>query len=95
LGDKWLSIIPVLRLLSIYGILRAIFGSASALFLAVEKQEYVTAMTFFRVAGLLITIIPAIVMYGLTGAAYSVIFSVVIEIPIIIYLVWKVLKNKL
>lgn len=92
LGKVWLPIVPVVKLLAIYGVLRAVFGSASALFLAAEKQNYVTVMTFFRVAGLLVTIVPAVMTYGLMGAAYSVIFSVVIEIPVIIFLVFKVFK---
>lgn len=92
LGKIWLPIVPVVKLLAIYGVLRAVFGSASALFLAIEKQNYVTVMTFFRVAGLLLTIVPAVMMYGLVGAAYSVIFSVVIEIPVIIFLIFKVFK---
>lgn len=94
LGDQWLAIIPVVKLLAIYGVLRAVFGSASALFLAVEKQKYVTVMTFFRVLGLAVTIIPLVSMYGLIGAAYAVIFSVALEIPVIMFLIYKVFKLK-
>lgn len=93
LGSQWLVIIPVVKLLAVYGVLRAVFGSASALFLAVEKQKYVTIMTFFRVLGLSVTIIPLVSMYGLIGGAYSVIFSVALEIPVIIFLVVKVFKK--
>lgn len=93
LGNQWLSIVPVVKLLAIYGVLRAIFGSTSALFLAVKKQNYVTVMTFFRVLGLAVTIIPLVIMYGLVGAVYSAMISVVIEIPVIIYLVWKTFKS--
>lgn len=92
LGDKWLSAVPVLRVLVVYGVLRAISGSASALFLGVGKQRYVTGMTFFRFAGLAITIYPFVKMFGLVGAGYSALISVVIEIPIIVYYVLKVLK---
>ncbi len=94
LGTQWLPIIPALKLIAIYGVLRAIFGSASALFLAVEKQSYVSLMTFFRVLGLILTIVPLVTMYGLVGAAYSVIFSVIIEIPIILFLISKVFTGK-
>jgi O-antigen/teichoic acid export membrane protein len=94
LGDKWLSAVPVLRVLVVYGVLRAISGSASALFLGVEKQRYVTSMTFFRFAGLAITIYPFVKMFGLIGAGYSALTSVMIEIPIIIYCIFKVFKNK-
>jgi O-antigen/teichoic acid export membrane protein len=76
----------------VYGVLRAISGSASALFLGVEKQRYVTLMTFARFAGLAITIYPFVKMFGLIGAGYSALISVIVEIPIIIYYVFKILK---
>jgi O-antigen/teichoic acid export membrane protein len=94
LGNKWLSAVPVLRVLVIYGVLRAISGSASALFLGVEKQKYVTNMTFLRFAGLAITIYPLVNMFGLVGAGYSALISVVVEIPVIAYYVIKVLKKQ-
>jgi O-antigen/teichoic acid export membrane protein len=93
LGDKWLSAVPVLKILVIYGVLRAISGSASALFLGVEKQKYVTNMTFVRFIGLAVTIYPFIKMFGLVGAGYSALISVIVEIPIIIYYVFKVFKK--
>lgn len=93
LGDKWLSAVPVLQILVIYGVLRAISGSASALFLGIEKQKYVTNMTFMRFAALAITIYPFIKMFGLIGAGYSALVSVLVEIPVIIYCVIKVFRN--
>lgn len=92
LGDKWLTAVPVVQILAVYGVLRAISGSASSLFLGVGKQQYVTMMTFFRFVGLAITIYPFIQMYGMVGAGYSALLSVIIEIPIIIYYVWKIFK---
>jgi len=94
LGSKWLSAVPVLKILVVYSVLRAISGSASALFLGVEKQKYVTNMTFLRFAGLAITIYPLVKMFGLVGAGYSALISVIVEIPVIAYYVVKVFKNK-
>jgi len=94
LGDKWLSAAPVLRVLAMYGVLRAISGSASSLFLGVERQRYVTNMTFIRFVGLAVTIYPSVRIFGLVGAAYSALISVIIEIPIITYYVVKVFKNR-
>ena len=94
LGNKWLTAVPVLRVLAAYGVLRAISGSASALFLGVEKQKYVTSMTFIRFAGLVITIYPFVKMFGLIGAGYSALISVAVEIPVIVYYVFKVFKKQ-
>jgi len=92
-GDKWLASVPVLRVLAVYGVLRAISGSVSALFLGVGKQKYVTSMTFLRFLGLVITIYPLVQIYGIVGAGYSALISVLIEVPIIIYFIPKVLKK--
>lgn len=94
LGPQWLSAAPVLRILAIYGILRAISGPSSALFLARSKQNYVTAMTLARVCALVITIYPLVLKFGIVGAGYSALISVLIEIPFICFFVIKIFRNK-
>ena len=93
LGANWLSAAPVLQVLAIYGVLRTLAGPASALFLSVSKQKYITAMVFVRFLGLAITIYPLVSLYGLIGAGYSAIISVIVEIPVVLYLVLQVFKN--
>lgn len=95
LGAKWVVIIPVLRLLIIYGTLQAIFGSVSSIFLAIEKQKYLTILSLVKVLGLGFTIIPSILIFGTIGAAYSVILSVLVEIPLFIYFTGKVFMSDL
>ncbi|HSA84258.1 MAG TPA: lipopolysaccharide biosynthesis protein [Patescibacteria group bacterium] len=90
LGDKWLAAVPVLQVLSIYGVLRTIAGPSSSLFLAVGKQQYVTGMILVRLLALGVTIFPLISLYGLVGAAYAAIISVLIETPVVVYFVYRV-----
>jgi O-antigen/teichoic acid export membrane protein len=92
-GDKWLSAVPILKVLAIYGVLRAISGSASTLFLGVGKQKYVTTMTFIRFLGLIVTVYPLTKTFGAVGASYSALSSVLVEIPVIIYFVFKILRK--
>lgn len=95
LGDKWIDASSILPILAVYGMLRAIFGSSSALFLAAQRQDFVALMTFIRFIGLSITIIPLTFMYGLIGASYAALISVLIEIPVIVYFIFLVFrKNK-
>jgi O-antigen/teichoic acid export membrane protein len=89
LGMRWVGIVPVLRLLIIYGTIRAISGLATPLFLAVGKQRTVAAATFLRFLGLVITIIPFLSMYGINGAGYASIVSAVCELPVMLYYVRK------
>nr|MBI5456068.1 lipopolysaccharide biosynthesis protein [Candidatus Levybacteria bacterium] len=93
LGDKWLSGVEVLRILSTYGVLRAISGSITPLFLAVKKQNYVTVMSFFRFIILAVTIFPLVIKFGIIGAGYAVLLSVFGEIPVVAYYTYKIFKK--
>jgi len=92
LGNKWISAAPVLQVLSLYGVLRSINVSLSSLFLAVNKQEYITFMSIPRGVVLLLTIYPLVSIYGIIGAGYSALLSVLVEIPFSIYFSYKILK---
>ncbi len=95
LGEKWLSGVEVLRILSIYGILRAITGSITSLFLAVKKQSYVTVMSFFRLIILAVAIVPLVIKFGIMGAGYAVLLSVFGEIPVVAYCVYKIFRKEI
>lgn len=90
LGPGWESAIPLVKILAIYGILRASFANFSALFLSVEKQSYVASMTFVRFLTLALIIVPLINYFGMNGAAYAMIISIFAEIPIILFFARKV-----
>lgn len=94
LGNAWITAVPVLKVLAIFGVLRAISGSASSLFLGVGKQQFVTLMTAVRFLGLMLTIFPLVQTYGLVGAGYAALFSVIIEIPVILYFIYKIFSLK-
>ena len=94
LGPNWLPAVPVLRLLSVYGVIRSISGASSALFLAVHKTNYVTYLTLASILGLGITIIPLVSRFGLIGAAMSAIIGSLAAIPVIFYCLRLVLKRK-
>jgi PST family polysaccharide transporter/lipopolysaccharide exporter len=89
LGPGWESAVPVVKILAIYGILRASFANFSALFLSVEKQGYVATMTFIRLLILAILIVPLVNNYGMNGAAYAMLASIIFEIPVILFFTRK------
>jgi len=94
LGSEWLSIIPVLKILLIYGVLRTIAGPASALFLSLGKQNYVSAMVFVRFIVLIVAIYPLVHMFGLIGAGYAQLLAVTVELPFLFYFSYILLKKK-
>ncbi len=93
LGEKWAAAAPILPVLGIFGVIRAISGSSSALFLSVGKQEYITVVTLVSIMGLIIPIIPLVLRYGIIGAAISALIGTIIVLPVMAYYTWKVFKN--
>lgn len=90
MGKQWVAAIPAIQVLAIYGILRTMFGNFAPLFLSLGKQNYVAKMTFVRVLGLAIVVVPLVTSYGMVGAGYAMLVSIFFEIPIILYFAHKV-----
>lgn len=94
LGPKWVEITSILKILVVYGMFRAISGVSSSLFLSLGKQNFVAGMTFTRFFVLTVTIIPLTNGYGIVGASFSALLSVLLELPLVGYFIWKVFKTK-
>lgn len=94
LGDKWIPVITILPTLAVFGVIRTISGSSSALFLAVGKQEYLTMITFISILGLIIPIYPLVLQFGILGAAYSAVIGSVVAIPFYYYYSLKIFTKK-
>jgi len=94
LGSEWLLAVEPIKVLSIYGILRAVTAEFPAIFLALKKQEYVTVVTLVAVIGILVTILPLISRYGIVGASYSSLIGMSMAILPMAYYLYKVLYKK-
>ncbi|MDO8660119.1 MAG: lipopolysaccharide biosynthesis protein [Candidatus Parcubacteria bacterium] len=92
-GQKWESTMTVLRPLAIFGVIRAISGTTSSLFLGVGRQNYVAGMTFLRLIVLVATILPFTMSYGIVGASYAVLLSGISEVPIVLYYIWLTFRS--
>jgi O-antigen/teichoic acid export membrane protein len=92
LGDKWIAVVPLVRILSIFGVVQAITNSMNAFLLALEKQRYVTVSSLVQVTVLIALIFPLIATRGLFGAALAPLVSSLITLPIMLYFVYISLK---
>ncbi len=71
LGETWLPIIPVIRILAVLGIFRAFEISSSTLFMGVGKPRYMTCLMTLQLILLGAGLYPAILLWGLEGAALA------------------------
>ena len=94
LPAEWIPIIPVVKLLAVFGAIRGVTGSVSSLFLAVKKQEYLTYFTMVSMVGMLIVIIPFVRSFGLLGAVWSAIVGSLLAVPVMIWGVYRIFKKR-
>lgn len=91
MGDQWGAAVPAIQILSLYGILRTMFGNFAPLFLSVGKQELIAWTTLIRCLTLAICVIPLTLHFGMVGAGVAMLISMFIEIPAIMYFSRRVL----
>lgn len=92
LGKNWLQAVPVLKILAIFGVLRALTVSANSLFNSVKLQKYIAIYTSASLFALAVTIFYFVSNFGLIGAGYSTVVGAVAGFFISIYLTVKILK---
>jgi len=93
LGEKWLSIIPYLKLLSLLSLTASLAAPCNPLFLAAKRQDYLSLVSFFRLIILSFILIPLTFKYGIQGAILAYMFSIIIDIPVRFYLVRKIFSS--
>lgn len=92
LGKEWLPAVPVVKILAVFGIVRAISGTFTPLFLAVKKQEYAMVVMFVSLCFLAMFIIPLVSRFGIIGASLAMLFGAVAALPISAYYCFRILR---
>lgn len=93
LGPNWVAASGVVKILAFLGTIRGITFSFNSLFLALEKQRYVTYITLSSLVGMLSVLIPLTEKFGVVGAASAAMFGSIITLPLAIYLMRKVFRS--
>ena len=82
LGDKWMSMIPALRILAIAIVVRVVVGTGGALFNAVGRPDIAFKQDFARVITLAVAIYPLTMLWKISGTSLAVLLAVCACIPI-------------
>ncbi len=70
-GEKWLPMLPALKILCIYGLLRSLLASGGSILVALGKPRIETAISAFQLAVMGILIYPLTSHYGILGTAIA------------------------
>lgn len=92
LGTGWSEVVPVIRVLALFGVIRAISGPSYSLYLSVKKQQYLFFYNLLSIAALGVTIVPLTKSYGAVGAGLSATIAIFVSLPLLFYYSWKLLK---
>lgn len=89
LGDKWVPIIPIVQILSLYTLIRSIGNPGGSLVMAVGRSDILFYWNLFLTLLIPITIYLTSQFYGLLGVAYSLLL-----LQLALYFLWYALIVK-
>lgn len=92
LGEKWLAIEPVLKILAIFGALKSVLNFSYSLFFSLKLQNLVMYSELMGIIGMGAAIYPMTVKYGIAGAGASTIIAFICSLPVVIFGLKKVFK---
>lgn len=94
MGQQWTPIIPVLKILSAYALLRSIGKTMGPLWKAIGRPDYITKITLLRVVVIAVFIIPVTTRYGIEGTALLITGTYILPaFPIDVYLAVKSIEG--
>ena len=92
LGEQWLDIVPVIRILAISGGLNVVVGNITYVWIAQGKPRLVALFTAVRVACILPLLIILTQQYGMLGAAWAHLLGSIIALPFNYLMICATLK---
>jgi len=95
LGEKWMPMVPAMRVLCIFAIARSIGATYGPLFFGANKPRFLTITTFIKFILLVILIYPLTKLWGITGTALATTIPVFISQSYGISRVLRILRCKL
>lgn len=95
LGEKWLPIVPIIRVFAFQGLITSISASTGPFFQAVGKPKIVTQLTAIRLTIIACSIYPLTKTLGMQGTALAVLGSAVLVDPFAVCLVARMSQNSL
>ncbi len=87
LGRKWMDAIPVIQVLAVYGVIRALQTNISYIYLATGRPRLITLVSCLQFIGLVLTLLPATYYYGSIGACWAFLVTTAVMAPFSQYLI--------
>lgn len=94
LGVKWMPMVGAMKLLALWGGIRAIGATSGAVFLGVGKPKILAKIQFVNLILILILIYPFSIRWSIEGTAMAIIFATLIPVLWAFHAVCRQIKCK-
>lgn len=94
LEDKWMPIVPLIQVIAFVGMIRSIGGTTGPMFQVLGRPELLTKLNFLTLILLILLIVPLSIKWGVLGASYSAVFSVLISNLVAFFLLKRMIRFK-
>jgi len=91
LGERWLEMVPAMRILCLAGLARC--NQGGNIFQGLGRPDIITRISIVRLAIIVITIYPLTLFWGIEGAALCITGSIFCIIPMLLYNVKKLIGH--
>ncbi len=91
LGWKWISAVPVIQVLAVYGVIQGLQTNIGYVYLALGNLRQVTTIAGAQSLLLISLLTPAIYYYGVLGAAWACLATIILMIPVNQFLIARCL----
>lgn len=95
LGEKWMPMVPAMRILCIFGAARSLAAAGGSLFYASGNPRFTTEVSFIKLIFLAILIYPLTTRWGIAGTALATTLPVFISVGYLFFKVSHILQSRL
>lgn len=89
LGDRWREAVPLIRVLAVYGVVRACTSNVGSVFLALGRPKLLASTGTLSVFILIPLVLYLVPIHGALGAAWGMMLTAALSAPVLIALLMR------
>jgi O-antigen/teichoic acid export membrane protein len=94
LGERWMEIVPAMRILCIFGIIRALGGTTGPLFQGVGRPDIITKLNLGKLVIIGVLIVPLTGQFGILGTSLAVTIPMIMDQAVSWHICARIIRVK-
>lgn len=92
LGEKWMPMVPAMRVLVLWGLIRSIGATTGPVFYGLGKPEIATKLQCFQVIVMFILLYPLTIKWGILGTSLAVVLASLASNIIVLFRIVRLIE---